>query len=89
LQGLPCVIKGRFPEGEAVDGGAMDRGQVGVVSFVTGVAGLTELLGGEGVDRSTGSGGGPEGRHLSYRVNGPCHKVYRRSPYLRMETNLT
>ncbi len=60
LQGLPCVIKGRFPEGEAVDGGAMDRGQVGVVSFVTGVAGLTELLGGEGVDNADLEAGGGE-----------------------------
>ena len=37
-------------EAEAVDGGAMDGGEVGVVGLVAGIGGLSELLGGEGMD---------------------------------------
>ena len=37
-------------QAEAVDGGAVDGGEIGVVGLVAGVGGLSELLGGEGVD---------------------------------------
>ncbi len=36
-------------QAKAVDGGAMDCGEVGVVGFIPGIGGLTELLGGVGV----------------------------------------
>ncbi len=42
-------IAGRFHQGEAVDGGAVDGGQIGVVGLDAGIAGLAKLLGGEGV----------------------------------------
>ena len=53
------------PQAEAVDGGAVDGGQVGVVGLVAGVGGLAELLGGERVDDAdleAGGGEGPLGR---------------------------
>ena len=43
-------VGGVLEEAEAVDGGAMDGGEVGVVGLVAGVGGLAELLGGEGMD---------------------------------------
>ena len=37
-------VVGRLGEPEAVDGGAVDGGDVGVVGLVAGVGGLAELL---------------------------------------------
>jgi hypothetical protein len=50
-----------FGESEAVDGGSMDGGEVGVVGLVSGIGGLTELLGGEGMDDADLESGGGEG----------------------------
>ena len=51
----------RLGESEAVDGGSVDGGEVGVVGFVAGIGGLSELLGGEGVDDPGVEAGVPEG----------------------------
>ena len=48
----PALVGGLFEQGEAVDGGAMDGDQIGVVGLVAGVGGLAELLGGEGMDEA-------------------------------------
>ena len=52
-------------QAEAVDGGAVDGRQVGVVGLAVGVGGLAELLGGERMDDAdleAGGGEGPLGR---------------------------
>ena len=51
----------RLDQAEAVDGGALDGGQVGVVGLVAGVGGEAELLGGEGMDDAGLEAGGGEG----------------------------
>jgi hypothetical protein len=40
----------RLEQAEAIDGGAVVRGQIGVIRLVGGVGGQAELLGGERVD---------------------------------------
>ena len=50
---LELLVIGRqldVAEAEAVDGGAMNARQIGVVGFVAGIGGLTELLRGERMD---------------------------------------
>ena len=61
-------------QAEAVDGGAVDREEVGVVGFVAGIGGLAELLGGVGVKdadlesrRGEGSAGSGRGSVPSAR----------------------
>ena len=54
-------VVGRLGEPEAVDGGAVDGGDVGVVGLVAGVGGLAELLGGERMDDADLEAGGGEG----------------------------
>jgi hypothetical protein len=61
LQGLPCFIKRALDQGEAVDSGPVDGRQVGVVGFVTGITGLAELFGGEGMDNANFEAGGGDG----------------------------
>ena len=61
LQLAPARVPLRFQQGEAVDGGAVDGVQVGVVGLDAGVGGLAELLGGEGVDGAGLEAGGGEG----------------------------
>ena len=40
----------RLDQAEAVDGGALDGGEVGVVGLVAGIGRESELLGGQGMD---------------------------------------
>jgi hypothetical protein len=59
LQGGPGFVTGRFEQGAAGDGGAMNCEQVRVIGLVAGVDGLTILLGGEGMqDAGLEAGGG-------------------------------
>lgn len=48
-------------QAEAVDGGAVNGGEIGVVGFVAGVRRLSELLGGKGVDQADLKAGLSEG----------------------------
>jgi hypothetical protein len=59
LQGAPKRIDVRLAQGEAIDGGTMDGGQVGVIGFGVGIGRLTKLFGGVGMNRTSieGSGG--------------------------------
>src|SRR5713101_3887789 len=50
LQFAPDGFDRPFEQGEAVDGGAVDGRQIGIVGFVAGIADLAVALGGEGVD---------------------------------------
>src|SRR5208282_6666465 len=50
LQGSPGLVPGRFQQGTARDGSAVDGGQVGIVGLVAGIDRLTVLLGGEGME---------------------------------------
>jgi hypothetical protein len=54
-------IPRRFAQSEAVDGGALDSGQVGVVGLVAGIGGEAELLGGQGMDDAGLEAGGGDG----------------------------
>ena len=55
----------RLQQAEAVDGGAVDGGEIGVVGFVAGVGRLSELLGGKGGPC------GPQSRPCEVRWTGP------------------
>ena len=54
-------IRGGFREGEAVDGGAGDAFEVGVVGLVVEVRGLAEVSGDGGVNDTGVEAGGGEG----------------------------
>jgi hypothetical protein len=51
----------RAEQSEAVDGRAMDGGEVGLVGLVAGIGRLAKLLGGEGVDDADLEARGGEG----------------------------
>ena len=59
-----AVILGhdRFGEAEAVDRGAEDGREVGIVGLTVGGGGLAELFGGEGMDDADLEAGGAEAR---------------------------
>jgi len=61
LEFSPGPVERGLGQGEAAAGGAVDGRQIGVVGFLTGVAGLAELLGGKGVDDADLEAGGGEG----------------------------
>ena len=52
LQALPVFAQLRLQQREAVDGGTMDSGQVGVVGFGAGVGGLAKALGGKRMNQA-------------------------------------
>src|SRR5262249_2158010 len=61
LQAGPELIARRFAQGEAVDGGAVNGGQVGIVGLVARIGRLAELLSGEGMDDARLEAGRAEG----------------------------
>ena len=61
LQGGPGFVAFGLEQSEAVDGGAMNGDEVGVIGLVAGIGGLAELLGGEGMDDARLEAGGGEG----------------------------
>ena len=61
VQGVPGVVEDVLDQSKAVDGGAVDGVQVGVVGLVAGVAGLAEWLGGKGMDDACLEADGGEG----------------------------
>ena len=66
-------------QAEAVDGGAVDGGEIGVIGLVAGVGGLSELFGGERVDDADLGAGLGEGRWM-VRGSGLCARRRRRGP---------
>jgi hypothetical protein len=61
LKSGQLLVEAGFDQGEAVDGGAVNGRQVGVVGLVTGVGRLAELFGGKGMDNAGLLAGGGEG----------------------------
>src|SRR6516164_200455 len=55
------LIDRRLDQAEAVDGGALDGGEVGVVGLVAGVGRQAELPGGQGMDDAGLEAGGDGG----------------------------
>ena len=55
------LIERRLDQAEAVDGGAMDGEEVGVVGLVAGVGRQAELLGGQRMDDAGLEPGGDDG----------------------------
>src|SRR5439155_19250218 len=61
LQFAAEKFDGPFEQGEAVDGGAVDGRQIGIVGLVAGIADLAVAFGGEGVDDADLVAGGGQG----------------------------
>src|SRR5258708_33199487 len=61
LQRGPRFVAGRFLQGAAGDGGAMDGIQIGIIGFVAGIDGLAILFGDEGVEDAGLEAGGGKG----------------------------
>jgi hypothetical protein len=55
------LIERRLEQAEAVDGGALDGGEVGVIGLVAGVGRQAELLGGQRMDDAGLAPGGDGG----------------------------
>jgi hypothetical protein len=61
LQALMQVVRGPLLQAEAIDRGAVDCVQVGLIGLVAGIGREAELLGGEGMDGADLEGGLREG----------------------------
>jgi hypothetical protein len=61
LQFAPDGFDRPFEQGEAVDGGAMDGRQIGIVGLVAGIADLAVAFGGERMDDADLVAGGGKG----------------------------
>ena len=64
------LIERRLDQTEAIDGGAMDGLEVGLIGLVLGIGGDAELLGGQGMDDPRLEAGGDEGGAGSAGDNG-------------------